>query len=128
MSESDRPKYAGPERRKRPENIEQLETSIMHMFRDHEEQERLMTADLRKEFFAAFPNGDLEGHCAYHNAKIRAAMAEEQFWQSAKSEALKHGISGLFAVIKWLAILAVLGAAYKVGLGPAAAKILGVAP
>lgn len=113
--------YTGIERRKRPENIEQL-------FREHEEREREMTEELRREFFGAFPNGDLKGHCAYHNAKIKAAMAEEQFWLSAKSEALKHGISGLFAVLKWLAILALLGLAYKVGLGPAAAKILGVGP
>ena len=113
--------YSGPERRKRPENIEQL-------FREHEEREREMSEELRKEFFGAFPNGDLAGHCAYHNAKIKAAQAEERFWESARTEALKHGISGIIAVIKFVLILGVVSLAYKFGVGPLFAKMLGVSP
>lgn len=121
MSEADHAKYAGPERRKRPEGIEQL-------LREHEEHEREMTEELRKEFFGAFPNGDLKGHCDYHNAKIKAAQAEERFWESARTEALKHGVAGFFAVVKFVAILGVLSLAYKIGVGPLFAKLLGVAP
>ena len=120
--------YHGPERRKRPQTIEQLEVGIVQMLRDHEERERDMTAELRKEFFAAFPNGDIKGHCDYHDAKIRAAQAEERFWESARTEALKHGVAGFFAVLKFVAILSILSLAYKVGVGPLFAKLLGVAP
>ena len=111
--------YTGTERRKRPENIEQL-------FREHEEREREMSEELRKEFFAAFPNGDLLGHCNYHSAKIKAAQAEERFWESARTEALKHGVAGFFAVLKFILILGVVSLAYKFGVGPLFAKMLGV--
>ena len=111
--------YTGTERRKRPDNIEQL-------FREHEEREREMSEELRKEFFNAFPNGDLDGHRQYHEAKIRAAQAEEAFWQAARSEALKQGMAGVFAGIKWVVILALVGLAYKFGFGPAVAKAFGV--
>lgn len=119
--------YTGPERRKYNKTPEQLEEDIRQMFADHETRERdwinKLIDDLKTE---AFPSGDLTGHCGYHESKIRAAQAEEEFWHTAKSEALKHGISGLFAVGKWICILAVLGLAYKVGLGPAFAKVMGV--
>lgn len=119
--------YAGPERRKYTKTPEQLEAGIRQMFIDHEARERDWTNklidDLKTE---AFPSGDLTGHCDYHESKIRAAQAEEEFWHTAKSEALKHGISGLFAVGKWILILSLLGMAYKLGFGPAMAKIFGV--
>lgn len=120
--------YDGPERRVHPKTLEQLEQDIIQMFRDHEDREREMIAVLRREFLSGFPNGDLQGHCAYHGAKIKAAQAEEEFWKTARSEALKHGIAGSFAVLKWVAILAALGVAYQLGVGPAVAKVFGVAP
>lgn len=119
--------YTGPERRKYTKTPEQLEEDIRQMFIDHEVRERdwinKLIDDLKTE---AFPSGDLTGHCGYHESKIRAIKAEEEFWHTAKSEALKHGISGLFAVGKWVVILGLVGLAYKLGFGPAMAKALGV--
>ena len=119
--------YTGPNRRVYSKTLEQLEVDIKQMLKDHEEREKAwinkLIDDLKTE---AFPDGNLTGHCDYHESKIRAAQAEEEFWHTAKSEALKHGISGLFAVGKWVLILSLLGLAYKVGLGPAAAKLFGV--
>lgn len=74
----------------------------------------------------AFPNKDVQGHHDYHENKIKAAKAEEEFWKAAKSEVLKHGIAGIVAVLKWVLLLTLLGAAYKFGFGPIVAKILGI--
>lgn len=79
-----------------------------------------------KGILEAFPDQDVEGHRTYHENKIKAAKAEEEFWKVAKSEVIKHGIAGLVAVLKWVIILAVLAAAYKVGLGPVVSKLFGV--
>lgn len=118
--------YVGPNRRINAKSLEQLELDILNMFRQHETNEREWLKKLRDELLAAFPNGDIEGHCDYHESKIRAAQAEEEFWKTAKSEAVKHGVAGLFATLRWVTILALLGFAYKVGIGPFAAKVLGV--
>jgi len=90
--------------------------------KEHEARERAWIESL----FRAFPDGDLEGHRMYHERKIKAAVAEEEFWKTAKSEALKNGISGIFAALRWVVVLAILGLAYKYGFGPAAAKLFGV--
>lgn len=119
--------YTGPNRRVYSKTLEQLEIDIKAMIKEHEECEKLwinqIIDDLKTE---AFPSGDLTGHCGYHESKIRAARAEEEFWHTAKAEAIKHGITGLFSVGKWILILAMVGLAYKVGLGPAVAKAFGV--
>ena len=119
--------YTGPNRRVYSKTLEQLEIDIKQMIKDHEDRERLwinkLINDLKSE---AFPSGDLTGHCDYHESKIRAARAEEEFWHTAKSEAIKHGVSGLFVVVKLTATLALLGLAWKLGFGPAMAKLLGV--
>ena len=43
-------------------------------------------------FDQAFPEGDLAGHRAYHEARIEAARAEEEFWRVSK-ETLKKGVT-----------------------------------
>lgn len=118
--------YTGPNRRRYVKTLEQLEVDIEQMFRDHEERDQKRHEALRKEILAGFPNGDLEGHCEYHESKIKAAQAEEEFWKTAKSEVLKHGISGLFAVLKGVFVLAAIGFAYKYGFGPAVARVFGI--
>lgn len=118
--------YAGPERRKYVKTLEQLEADITKMFSDHEVREKQWIKEVKDEILKAFPDEDVEKHCDYHESKARAARAEEAFWETAKSEALKHGISGVFSIGKWIAILAVLGLAFKFGVGPAVAKFLGV--
>ena len=118
--------YTGPDRCKRngsdPVTLDDLDEALeTHAIKEREYVKQVMDSILK-----AFPNGDIEGHHAYHESKIRAARAEEEFWQTAKSEALKHGVAGLFVVGKWILILAAVGLAYKVGAGPAVAKVLGV--
>ena len=46
-------------------------------FADHEARERRAYREL---FDQAFPEGDLAGHRAFHEARIEAAKAEE-FWR-----------------------------------------------
>lgn len=120
--------YAGKDRRKPARTLDQLELDILRMFEQFEQRHRQMVREMREEILSGFPGGDLKGHCDYHKGKIRAAQAEEEFWKAAKAEALKQGITGAYAVLKLVGILAILSMAYKVGLGPAAAKIFGVAP
>lgn len=120
------PDYAGPERRRYLKTLEQHEADIVEMFRQHEGRERKWADEIRADLLKAFPGEDIKGHCEYHELKLRAARAEEEFWHTAKSEALKYGISGLFSVGRWIMILAIVGLAYKLGLGPAAAKVFGV--
>jgi len=68
--------------------------------------------------YEAFPNSDVRGHCAYHDAKIRAAVAEEEFWKELKLDIAKKGAWGLLLIITGLLIL---GLAAKIGL-PAIGK------
>ena len=119
------PDYTGAERRRYAKTLEQLEIDVKKMLEDHEAAQRKWRDDLRADLLAAFPDGDVDGHCQYHLNKIRAAKAEEEFWKAAKEEAIKNGVSGLFAVLKAVSILAILGAAYKLGFGPAIAKVIG---
>ena len=119
--------YTGPNRRVYSKTLEQLEVDIKAMLKDHEDRERAwinkIVSDLKTE---AFPEGDLTGHCGYHESKIRAAQAEAEFWKTAKEEAIKRGVGGIIAVLKTVLILVILGFAFKVGLGPIAAKLFGV--
>ena len=118
--------YSGPNRRKYPKSLEQLEEDILMLFQQFEDSQRKMLREMRSELISGFPNGDLKGHCDYHSLKIKAAQAEEEFWKAARSEAMRQGMAGIFAVLKWVGILTVLGVAYKFGFGPAVAKAFGV--
>lgn len=118
--------YAGKERRRYVKTLEQLEQDIMNMFVLHEAREKQWVDEVKVELLRAFPNGDVIGHCEYHDSKIKAAQAEAEFWKVAKEEAIKKGVSGLVAVLKTVMLLSLLGLAYKVGIGPAVAKMLGV--
>lgn len=120
--------YAGQNRRKQAKTMEQLELDILRMFEQFESRHKALIREMREEMLSGFPNGDLKAHAEYHEARNRAAKAEEEFWRAAKSEALKQGVSGAIAVLKTVGVLALLAMAYKIGLGPAAAKVFGVAP
>lgn len=117
--------YRGIERRKYAKTTEQLEVDIRNMLKEHEEKQLKVIEGLRNDLLGAFPDGDVEGHCTYHMNKIQAAKAEEEFWKTAKQEAIKNGVSGMFAVLKIVFGLALVGLAYKLGIGPAVAKMLG---
>ena len=59
----------------------------------------------------AFPDGP-EAHRAAHVAMIKAAAAEENFWNELKLDLAKKGVVGLVVI---LIGLIVLGAAVKLG-------------
>jgi len=60
----------------------------------------------------AFPDGDLIGHCNYHQAKIKAAVAEEAFWKDLKLDIAKKGAWGLIIIVIGLVML---GISAKIG-------------
>ena len=67
---------------------------------------------------SAFPDGDLEGHRQYHEARIKAAVAEEAFWKDLKLDVAKKGAWGLITIIVGLIILGIstkLGTVIKIG-------------
>lgn len=121
--------YVGPDRRAYRKTLEQVEAHFDLKIHDHEEREmaqiRGLLAAVTTEIMQAFPDG-IEAHRAAHQAMIDAKKAEEAFWTTAKDVALKNGIAGIFAVVRWVLILAVVGLAFKLGFGPAVAKLLGV--
>lgn len=61
----------------------------------------------------AFPNGDLDGHRRAHESMIKAAEAEERFWESVKLDVVKKGV---WAVIIVVASLFVVGVYYKLSM------------
>lgn len=62
----------------------------------------------------AFPDGDIDGHRKYHEAKIRAAQAEEIFWTDLKLDIAKKGAWGIIIVLVGLFML---GLSVKLGIG-----------
>lgn len=97
------------ERRKiRPVTLEE----VQQLFAEHELHER----EMHKMFLSAFPDGDTEGHCAYHQSKIEAAKAEKEFWDIAKKAVITNGVNGAFSLLKIVLMLAALGLVAKYGL------------
>ena len=97
------------ERRKiRPVTLEEVEK----LFAEHERRE----SEMHKVFISAFPAGDTEGHCAYHQSKIEAAKAEKEFWDTAKKAVITNGVNGAFSLLKIVLMLAALGLVAKYGL------------
>lgn len=66
--------------------------------------------------FATNPDGttDFDGHRKYHEAMIKAATAQEQFWQELKLEVAKKGIWSLLVIICGLVVV---GVSAKFGIG-----------
>lgn len=70
-----------------------------------------------KHMRAAFPkdedgNVDYDGHRKYHESLIRAAEAQEAFWNDLKKEVIKKGIIGAMIIalgLVWLGFQAKLG-------------------
>lgn len=97
------------ERRKiRPVTLEEVEK----LFAEHEQRE----SEMHRVFLSAFPNGDLSGHCDYHQSKIEAAKAEKEFWDTAKKAVITNGVTGAFSLLKIVLMLAVLGLFAKYGI------------
>jgi hypothetical protein len=65
--------------------------------------------ELRK-INSAFPRNidgstDFDGHRQYHEAMIKAATAQEQFWNELKLEVAKKGIWSLLVIICGLVVV-----------------------
>lgn len=85
---------------------------VVALFREHEARE----SEMHQKFLTAFPNGDLEGHCSYHQSKIEAAKAEKEFWDTAKKSVITNGVTGAFSLLKIILTLAALGLMAKYGI------------
>jgi hypothetical protein len=57
---------------------------------------------------------DFAGHKQYHEAMIKAATAQEQFWYELKLEVMKKGIWSLLVIICGLVVV---GISAKFGIG-----------
>ena len=68
-----------------------------------------------RRLYEAFPEEDVDGHCDYHAAKIRAAEAEERFWNELKLDLAKKGAWGLLIIVTGLIMV---GLSAKLGLRP----------
>jgi hypothetical protein len=71
-------------------------------FDDHLDPEDLEIKSVLKAVHSihnAFPDGDLEGHCKYHEAVIAAKKAEEKFWTELKLDLAKKGSWGLLIIL-----------------------------
>jgi len=74
--------------------------------------------DAVKKIHNAFPRTiegevDFDGHRRYHEAMIRAANAQEAFWNELKLDIAKKGVWGLLIVVVGLAVLG-LGAKFGI--------------
>jgi hypothetical protein len=80
------------------EEISNQVRAMARVLDDHiarEEQQRL----------DAFPNGDVHGHRAAHEAMIEAKQAEAQFWRELKIDVAKKGVWGILVVIVGLVMV-----------------------
>lgn len=55
----------------------------------------------------AFPNGDIDGHRRYHDAAIKAAEAQERFWDDLKLDVAKKGVWGVLVIIVGLVLVGI---------------------
>ena len=118
--------YSGPERRRletiQMEAIEAVVERLMaKLIAQHEVNERAMWDEWMTR---AFPEGDPESHRTYHQAKITAAKAEQEFYQTLKVKLAEAGALGLLKLVLWLLMMG-LGAVIAGKLG-ALSTFLGV--
>lgn len=83
---------------------------------EHELRDAACKAEMMAEFRSAFPDGKPLPHRAYHQSKIDAAKAEQEFWEVAKVEVFKRGLGGVMHVLWMIAGLALLGLSVKLGI------------
>lgn len=104
----------------------EIKAFVHDEFKEHEDKEKAWVHEMINQVLTAFPDGldGLDGHHDFHAAKIAAAKAEQAYWELAKAELLKHGISALLTVGKGILILALVGFAFKLGFGETALKAL----
>ena len=100
-----------------------VEPMMIKLLAKHEENERAMWKEVLTR---AFPDGDPESHREYHQSKIDAAKAEQEFYTTLKFKLVETGALGVLRVIMWL-LIAGFGAtvAAKLGVLPAFLATLG---
>lgn len=96
--------YTGEERRKHHtmevEAIEAVvERLMVKVIEQHEARERALWDEWMQK---SFPGGDPESHRDYHQSKIDAAKAEQEFWTTIKARLVETGIIGTVRLITWL--------------------------
>ena len=70
--------------------------------------------ETRTALLNAFPAGDVHGHRAAHEQMMKAAAAEQAFWDDLKKDIAKKSIWGILQIL----LLLVFGSALmKLGLG-----------
>lgn len=89
----------------------------------HSQEERAYVKTLIDEVMFAFPDG-AENHRHYHESKIKAARAEEEFWRTAKEQIIKAGVNGVIGIIRVVLLLALLGLTVKFTLPEAFSKMV----
>ena len=120
--------YTGEERRKhRTMKVEAIEAIVERLMNkviaEHEARERIMWNETMDK---AFPGGDPDAHRDYHQTKIDAAKAEQEFWTTIKARLVETGIIGTVRLICWLLFLgASLAVASRIGQLPALMTWLG---
>jgi len=57
-----------------------------------------LAAEIAHLMNKSFPQGDPEGHRAYHEASIKRAEANAEFWSKMRDEIMTKGILGLLAL------------------------------
>ena len=98
-----------------------VERLMAKLIAQHEVNERAMWDEWMTR---AFPEGDPESHRTYHQAKITAAKAEQEFYQTLKVKLAEAGALGLLKLVLWLLMMG-LGAVIAGKLG-ALSTFLGV--
>ena len=103
----DKEVYTGKERRRantlEMEAIEAVVEKLMNrVIAEHEAREEAMWEATMKK---AFPDGDHEAHKAYHQTKINAAKAEQEFWATLKVRIAETGIVGMLRLLIYLMFL-----------------------
>lgn len=92
------------ERRNRPGTDPITLDDLDEALEMHAQKERAYMKSMIDSVLVAFPSGDLAGHHDYHNRKILASQAEEEFWKAAKLTLIQAGVNG-FVRLVWIVIL-----------------------
>lgn len=114
--------YAGEERRRshtiEMKAIEAIVERLMNkVIAEHEARERAVWSETMDK---AFPEGDPEAHRDYHQTKIDAAKAEQEFYATLKARLVENGIIGTVRLVSWLLFIgATAMVASRVGQLPA---------
>lgn len=93
-------------------SLAEIEAMVKRLLSAHEEAESIAAQIRMKTVMGAFPSG-VDDHAAVHVALAKAAKAQEEFYAAIKLDLAKNGV---WALIKIIAVLVIVGIAGKMGL------------